>query len=247
MNPFRINNKQIGIFLTAGYPALESTSNQILQIQKVGIDFIELGIPFSDPMADGPVIQESSAVALKNGMHLRLLFEQLESLGEKIEVPIVLMGYLNPVLQFGLDEFLQRCSQNKIASVILPDMSVELYQRFYKPLFERYEIAVSFLITPTTEDERIKEIVKMCDKSFVYLASNGITGGRNTLDITTVLRHAEIKKICGATPLMLGFGITNREDVQAAHSYCDGAIIGTAFLQALKNNAVEEFFGFVKN
>lgn len=235
MNPFKRNKKQISIFITAGYPTLESTTEQILFLQKKGIDFIEVGIPFSDPMADGPVIQETSSIALANGMQMDLLFSQLESIKDHVKIPLVLMGYLNPVLQFGLEKFLKKCQELSIASVILPDMSLELYKRFYKELFEQYNISVSFLITPLTQNERIQKIAKISEKSFVYLVSvTSITGGKIQIDDNIVNRYDEIKQLCGNTPVMIGFGISTSMDVKNAHKHCDGAIIGSAYLKALK-------------
>jgi tryptophan synthase alpha chain len=242
MNPFNKQNKQLSIFITAGYPALESTTQQILSLQEQGIDFIEVGIPFSDPMADGPVIQETSSIALKNGMQLDLLFEQLLSIKDKVQLPIVIMGYLNPVLQYGIEKFLSKCQEIEIASVILPDMSLELYERFYQSSFEIYGIQVSFLITPTTSNDRIKRISEVSKNSFVYLVSqSSITGGNSAINTEKNDRYKEIKKLCSDVPVMLGFGINSEEDVVKAQANCDGAIIGSAYLKALKNGKELEF------
>lgn len=242
MNPFKKQNKQLSIFITAGYPSLESTTKQILTLQEQGIDFIEVGIPFSDPMADGPVIQETSSIALKNGMHLDLLFDQLFSIKESVKIPLVIMGYLNPVLQYGIEKFLLKCKELSIASVILPDMSLELYERFYQSNFKKYGISVSFLITPTTSDDRIERIANVSRNSFVYLVSQtSITGGTSAINSEMNDRYKEIKQICGETPVMLGFGINSKDDVFKAHQNCDGAIIGSAYLKALKNGKESEF------
>ena len=242
MNPFKKQNKQLSIFITAGYPTLESTTKQILTLQEQGIDFIEVGIPFSDPMADGPVIQETSSIAIQNGMHLDLLFEQLFSIKEKVKIPLVIMGYLNPVLQFGIEKFLSKCNELSIASVILPDMSLELYERFYQSNFKKYAISVSFLITPTTSDDRIERIANVSRNSFVYLVSQtSITGGTSSINTEMNTRYKEIKQICGETPVMLGFGINTKDDVLKAQQNCDGAIIGSAYLKVLKNGKESEF------
>ncbi len=244
MNPFKKQNKQLSIFITAGYPTLESTTQQILTLQEQGIDFIEVGIPFSDPMADGPVIQETSSIALQNGMQLDLLFDQLFSIKESVKIPLVIMGYLNPVLQFGIEKFLSKCKELEIASVILPDMSLELYERFYQSNFKKYGISVSFLITPTTSDERIERIANVSQNSFVYLVSQtSITGGTSAINSEMNERYKEIKKICKETPVMLGFGINTKADVLKAHQNCDGAIIGSAYLKALKNGSETKFIG----
>ncbi len=216
---------------------MESTTEQILKLQSSGIDFIEVGIPFSDPMADGPVIQETSSIALANGMQMDLLFSQLASINDQVTIPLVLMGYLNPVIQYGLDKFLARCKELSIASVILPDMSLELYERFYKIQFEQFQIPVSFLITPLTDNDRIKKIAEISANSFVYLVSvTSITGGKLTINDDIETRYDEIKELCGETPVMIGFGISNSVDVKNAQKHCDGAIIGTAYLKAVKNN-----------
>ena len=247
MNPFKKDTKQISIFITAGYPTLESTTEQILVLQSKGVDFIEVGIPFSDPMADGPVIQETSAIALANGMQMDILFDQLASIQYQVRIPLVLMGYLNPVLQYGIDKFLAKCKELSIASVILPDMSLELYERLYKTQFEKYEIAVSFLITPLTDDDRIQKIAQISAKSFVYLVSvTSITGGKIRIDDKVVNRYDEIKKLCGETPMMIGFGISNSSDVKNAQRHSDGAIIGSAYLKAVNRGEsivfVEELY-----
>jgi tryptophan synthase alpha chain len=247
MNPFKKDTKQISIFITAGYPTLESTTEQILVLQSKGVDFIEVGIPFSDPMADGPVIQETSAIALANGMQMDILFDQLASIQDQVRIPLVLMGYLNPVLQYGIDKFLSKCKELSIASVILPDMSLELYERLYKAQFEKYAIAVSFLITPLTDDDRIQKIAQVSAKSFVYLVSvTSITGGKIRIDNKVVNRYDDIKELCGETPMMIGFGISNSSDVKNAQKHSDGAIIGSAYLKAVNRGEsivfVEELY-----
>lgn len=241
-NRFKKQKKQLSIFITAGFPELNSTGKQILELQAKGVDFIEVGIPFSDPMADGLVIQETSAIALKNGMQMDLLFEQLFSIKDEVKIPLVLMGYLNPVIQYGLEKFLSKCKEMNIASVILPDMSVEIYERFYKDLFDEYGIYVSFLITPETDGERIKKVVEMSQNSFVYLVSqSSITGGDSSITIGMNQKYRSIKKLCGEVPLMLGFGIKSRLDVLKAQENCDGAIVGSAYLRALKQGSENSF------
>lgn len=236
MNPFKKERKQTSIFITAGFPELDSLESQLELIQANGVDFIEIGIPFSDPLADGPTIQHSSAVALSNGMSINELFLQLRKIKSRINVPLVLMGYLNPVMQFGFERFLESCDELEIKGLILPDLSFELYESRYKEYFENREVQLCFLVTPQTENERIAMIAEQCKNSFVYLISqNSITG--NTVDLNPKLqtRYAEIKQICGKTPLFLGFGIDSTEKRQAAFESCDGVIIGTAFLRAVEN------------
>lgn len=242
MNPFKKDKKQLSIFVTAGYPELNSLKPQLLQLQELGVDFAEVGIPFSDPMADGPVIQETSTVALQNGMKLELLLQQLEAARSEINIPLVLMGYLNPVLQFGLDRFLSRCQKLGIASLILPDLSLELYEAKYKAAFEQYGVPVTFLVTPQTPDERVQRIAQACANSFVYLVGqNSITGQGYSINDALTARYSELKTLCGGTPLFIGFGIDSREKKEKAYESVDGAIVGTAYLKSVKNRVEKEF------
>ncbi len=242
MNPFKKDKKQLSIFVTAGYPELDSLKPQLLQLQELGVDFAEVGIPFSDPMADGPVIQETSTIALQNGMKLELLLQQLEAARSEIKIPLVLMGYLNPVLQFGLDTFLSRCQKLGIASLILPDLSLELYETRYKAAFEQYGVPVTFLITPQTPDERVQRIAKACANSFVYLVGqNSITGQGYSINDALTARYSALKTLCGTTPLFIGFGIDSREKKEKAFESVDGAIVGTAYLKAVKSGREKEF------
>lgn len=248
MNPFIKDKKQVSIFVTAGYPTIDSLPEQLLFLQEKGIDFIEIGIPFSDPMADGPVIQETSSIALENGMKLEKLLAQVAAVRSQIHIPLVLMGYLNPVLQYGLEKFLGRCQSLNIASLILPDLSVELYQTKYQDAFEKYQIPVTFLVTPRTPDERVVRIAEVCKNSFVYLVGqNSITGAGYEMDNTMIVRYKELKSLCGTTPLFLGFGIdSNAKKLQGFES-CDGVIVGTAYLKALKVEAHEAFLNGILN
>lgn len=241
MNPFQKTSKQLSIFVTAGYPTLESTVEQILFLQNSGIDFIELGIPFSDPMADGPVIQESSAIALQNGMTLELLFEQIESIKNEIQIPIVLMGYLNPILKFGLERFVDRAKKCNIKGIIIPDLSFEIVQSHYSELFNNTSLPLIYLITPETEASRISNIVESSVNSFIYLvSSNSITGEGNKL-AQNKLKYGEIKKLTKDVPVMLGFGIKTANDVELAQEVLDGAIIGSEYIRQLSEGKQEEF------
>jgi len=245
MNPFIKNKKQVSIFVTAGYPHFDSLKGQLLQLQEQGVDFAEVGIPFSDPMADGPVIQETSTVALRNGMKLELLLQQLESMRNDIHIPLVLMGYLNPVLQFGLDSFLSRCQKLDIKSLILPDLSLELYQNRYRETFEKYGVPVTFLITPLTPNDRVQRIAQACQNSFVYLVGqNSITGQGYAINDALATRYAQLKALCGEAPLFLGFGIDSKEKKEKAFESVDGVIVGTAYLKAVKSG---EEVAFLEN
>ncbi|WP_300659683.1 tryptophan synthase subunit alpha [Fluviicola sp.] len=241
MNPFKKNGKSVSIFITAGYPEKESLSTQILSLQKQGIDFIEIGIPFSDPMADGPVIQETSAVALKNGMNLSLLFEQLSEIRGHIHIPLVIMSYLNPILQFGADLFLEKCKSAGISGLIIPDLSFELVREKYRNSFGSGSIPLIFLITPSTSDARITQIAAASSNSFVYLVGqNKITGSSYSLSEHTN-RYSELKELCQEVPLFLGFGISNAEQKNEAFRTVDGIIVGTAYLRAISQKKEEEF------
>lgn len=238
MNPFKKDTKQLSIFITAGYPKLSSLNQQLDFLESREIDFVEVGIPFSDPMADGPTIQATSEIALQNGMTLKLIFDQLAE--RKATLPIVLMGYLNPVLAFGIERFLQSCQKVSVGCVILPDMSLKIYERFYQDIFEKYGVTPSFLVTPTTSDERIQRIAEKCRESFVYLvSSNATTGGASEFGDDS--RYAHIKNLCGETPLFIGFGIDSREKVDLVQGACDGAIVGSAYLRALEKGLEIEF------
>lgn len=240
-NKFKKDKKQLSIFITAGFPELNSTTKQILMLQEKGVDFIEVGIPFSDPMADGPIIQQSSDIALKNGMTLQLLFQQLKEIKDQVHVPLVLMGYFNPVLAFGMEHFLKACQEVNVTTVIIPDLSMEIYQRNFQSMFESYGVSPVFLITPDTTDDRLKMAEGLSQNAFVYLVSNTkITGGK--LEITPELetKYKHIKEVMNETPLMMGFGISSLEDAKSVHRYCDGAIIGSAYIKSILSNS--DFF-----
>jgi len=240
MNPFKKTHKQLSIFITAGYPKLDSLNEELNFLESNGVDFVEVGIPFSDPMADGPTIQATSDLALNNGMNLTLLFQQLKE--RTSSLPIVLMGYLNPVLSYGVDRFLKSCNEVGIRTVILPDMSLEIYNRFYRDQFEEHEVVPCFLITPTSSPERIRTISEACRNSFVYLvSSNATTGGVSSFHSEKAKTYQSIQKICGDTPMFIGFGIDSKEKVQFVQNVCDGAIVGSAYLKAVEKNKAEQF------
>lgn len=239
-NPFKKNKKQLSIFTTAGYPKIDSLEKQIKTFEENNIDFIEVGIPFSDPIADGPVIQNTSSIAIENGMNLNVLFQQLK--GFKTSVPLVLMGYLNPVMNFGMERFLKECATCKVNNVILPDLSVEIYQREYQSLFEKCNISPVFLVTPKTEKSRVEKIAELCKNSFVYLVSDNATTGKSMSALSERTQSfSKIKEICSNTPLMVGFGIKNKHDIKQIHEVVDGAIIGSAYLSMVEKGTELEF------
>jgi tryptophan synthase alpha chain len=239
---FKKEKKQTSIFITAGFPKVDSLQEQILFLQAKGIDFIEVGIPFSDPMADGEKIQETSNCAIANGMTVTLMFEQLKSFKDEVKIPLVIMTYFNPILNFGLDLFLKKCCEVGIFNVIIPDISLECYERNYKNQFEKSGINLCFLVTPNSNNERIKKMASYSKNGFLYLVSqNAITGENKESSDKLTERYSEIKTLCAETPMMIGFGIKNREDLQRAQHYSDGGIIGTAYLNALSDAREEEF------
>jgi len=230
----------LSIFLTAGYPKLNDLSYQIALLEKAKVDFIEVGIPFSDPLADGPVIQESSSVALKNGMSLKVIFEQLKQI--ETSTPLVLMGYLNPILQFGMEHFLAETKNAGIKLLILPDLSIEIYERDYQALFAKFSITPCFLVTPKTTNNRIQRAAQLSAGGFIYLVSTNSTTGSNTAATEDLqLRYKEIKELCGNTPVIMGFGIRDKATFLKATEQVDGAIIGSAFIQALGKGEEKEF------
>lgn len=232
----------LSIFTTAGFPTINSLNPQLELLTKMNVDFVEVGIPFSDPMADGPVIQQSSMTALKNGMNLTLLFEQLAQ--RTSPIPIVLMGYLNPVLQFGLEKFLTLAKQNNVSGLILPDLSAELYEDRYQEIFEKYDIPVCFLVTPKTKNERITHAANLSKNGFIYLvSSNSTTGGAQKSNHDLATRYREIKSLCNTTPVVIGFGIRDKASFDKATQGLDGGIIGSAFIKALEREEEEVFLG----
>ncbi len=243
MNPFNRPHKQLSIFVTAGFPELNSLPSQIKFLESNRVDFIEVGIPFSDPMADGPVIQASSMKAISHGFTMELLFQQLSKID--VEIPLVIMSYLNPILRFGIQRFLKECSRVGIAHVIIPDVSIEIYERDYEALFQQSGMTLCFLVTPETTEERVQRMAKRSSNGFIYLVSTTMTTG-NSSPLENQSSYDKIKAYCGATPMMIGFGIRTNEDVLKAHHHADGAIIGTAYLEALSKGEALSFLQSIK-
>ncbi len=232
--------KEISIFTTAGYPEIDSLNEQLKLFERFDIDFCEVGIPFSDPMADGPTIQQTSMQAIENGMHIDLIFEQLAK--RKTSTPVYLMGYLNPILPYGMEHFLEKCVATKVAGLIIPDVSMEIYEKNYKDSFEKYGIPLCFLVTPRTSDERIQKAAELSREGFLYLVStNQITGGKGNNDTSLQDRYAAVKKLAGTTKVMIGFGIHDRASFQEKTAHVDGGIIGSAFLRALNHGKEVDF------
>lgn len=229
----------LSIYFSAGFPELNSTTTIINQLSKSGVDFIEVGIPYSDPLADGPIIQESGSIALKNGMNLKLLFKQLETIKDTNTTPLIMMGYWNSVLQFGVENFLKACQNVGVSGAILPDLPMDLYEKKYKPLFEDYKIPMVFLITPQTSEDRIRKIDNLSN-SFIYAVSSSSTTGKNKGIVSSKEYLNRIKNYQLKNPLITGFNIKNKEDYQFACQYTHGVVIGSAFIKAINNSGILE-------
>jgi tryptophan synthase alpha chain len=226
-------NNILSIYFTAGFPHLNDTAIILQQLQDSGADMVEVGIPFSDPMADGVVIQESSHQALQNGMNLDILFAQLDQIKTNITMPIILMGYLNPVFKYGMEKFCKRCVSAGVSGVIIPDLPLELYINEYATLFAESDLFYIPLVTPQTPDYRIEKLGRE-SKGFVYMVSTAsITGTRPNLENSSEY-FLRVRNILTHTPLMIGFGIQDSNSFNTANKYADGGIIGTAFIKALR-------------
>ena len=236
-------NKEQGIlnvYVTAGYPHLESTIDVVLALEKAGVDIVELGMPYSDPLADGETIQNSSQIALKNGMHLDLLFKQVKEIRSRSKIPLVLMGYYNQMIQYGIDQFLATCQSHKIDSLIIPDLPVEIYEKHHREQFKKYGMSMCFLITPETSDERIVKMDEMTN-GFVYVVSqSSITGKTADISKQQITYFEKIKNYDFKNPTLIGFGIHDKKSFDQACKYANGAIIGSAFIKAL-GKSMEEF------
>lgn len=228
------NNNLLTIYTTAGYPNLSDTPVILRELDKNNVDIIEVGIPYSDPLADGPTIQATSEKALANGMTLAILFEQLNTVKDEITAPIVLMGYYNQVMTFGLEKFLQNCQESGVSGLILPDMPYDIYLAQHKDVFEKYDQKVTFLITPLTTETRIKEI-NDATTGFVYIVSSSATTGATESNYNEEFL-SKVKSLGLTKPHQIGFGISTKEDVEKAWNFANGAIIGSAFLRVLENS-----------
>ncbi len=226
----------LNMYCTAGYPQLNSTAEVIEALQNNGADIIELGIPYSDPIADGPVIQQSNMQALENGMSIPLLFEQLKNIQDKIDVPIILMGYLNPVLQFGIEKFCKAAAEVGVAGIILPDLPMYEFETMYKPYFKENNLHFIFLVTPETSEERIRQIDTL-SSGFIYaVSSSSTTGNAKAIeDQEDYFKKLQAMKL--NNPVLVGFGIKDKNTFQTACKHVNGAIIGSAYINMLKNTA----------
>lgn len=242
---FQEDKKLLSIYFSAGHPNLEDTVPILKNLQAAGVDMVEIGLPFSDPLADGPTIQESSTKALKNGMTTEKLFSQLDNIRDQIDIPLILMGYFNPMMQYGIEKFCQRCEAIGIDGLIIPDLPVDVYHGEYKNLFDQHGLYNMFLITPQTPEERIRYIDKVSN-GFIYMVSSAsVTGAKNTFGQTQTDYFDRIEKLNLSTPTVVGFGISNAETYQAATAHSKGAIIGSAFIQFLEKEGIDQIEKFI--
>lgn len=240
----------LSIYFTSGFPKLDDTAKVIQELSNSGVDFIEVGLPYSDPLADGPTIQDSSQKALQNGINLDIVFDQLMKIKATNKTPLVLMGYLNQLLKYGEEKFCQKLVACGIDTVILPDLPMVEYENHYKALFEKYGINNVFLITPLTTEERIRKIDSYT-QSFIYMvASSSITGAKGEISQQQIDYFERIKSMNLKSKLIIGFGISDHQTFAKACEYGNGAIIGSAFIKFLNKNGVEaipEFVVSIKN
>lgn len=240
------NKKLLSIYFTAGYPAINDTVSILTQLQESGVDMVEIGLPFSDPLADGPTIQASSTAALRNGMNTEMLFNQLEGIRETIHIPLIVMGYFNPMLQYGVEKFCSRCRRIGIDGIIMPDLPLAEYEAEYKDIFKKCGLINVFLITPQTSDARIKQIDHATD-GFIYMVSSAsTTGAISGFSDATATYFKRIAGMKLKNEQVVGFGINNEDTFKAATQHQKGAIIGSAFIKHITENGANSVEDFVK-
>lgn len=239
-------NKILSIYFTAGYPNLNDTVAIIEKLEQNGVDLIEIGLPFSDPLADGPTIQESSTKALKNGMTTEVLFNQLKNIRKSVSIPLIIMGYFNPMMQYGIENFCKKCAEIGIDGLIIPDLPIKEFVENYQAIFKKYNLINVFLITPQTSDERIKFIDEISE-GFIYMVSSAsVTGAKHTFGKTQTDYFDRISKMNLKSPQIVGFGISNAQTFQQATIKAKGAIIGSAFVKNLTENGIDSISNFIE-
>ena len=239
------NKKLLSMYFTAGYPQLNDTVAIIENLEKAGVDMIEIGLPFSDPLADGSTIQASSTKALKNGMTTETLFSQIESIRETVSIPLIIMGYFNPILQYGVEAFCKKCQDIGIDGMIIPDLPVDVYHDEYQAIFEKYGLINIFLITPQTREKRIR-FIDSVSNGFIYMVSStSTTGAQSGFGIEQTNYFKRIAKMNLKNPQIVGFGISNNDTFSQATEYAKGAIIGSAFIKHLNNQGVKNINSFI--
>ena len=240
------DKKLLSIYFTAGYPALNDTVKIIQDLENSGVDMIEIGLPFSDPLADGPTIQDSSTAALKNGMTTERLFKQLKDIRKTVSIPLIVMGYFNPMLQYGIEAFCKKCHEIGIDGLIIPDLPLDVYQADYESIFKEYNLINVFLITPQTSDTRIHQI-DTASNGFIYMVSSAsVTGSKSGFGNTQTKYFERIASMNLKNPQIVGFGIKDAETFQQATKQAKGAIIGSAFIKHLTQHGSDSVANFVK-
>ena len=231
--------------ITAGYPKLHDTMSIIKELDKSGVDMIEIGLPFSDPLADGPTIQESSTIALSNGMNTNILFDQIKNLRSITELPVIIMGYINPIIQYGIEEFCLKCKECEIDGLIIPDLPVDIYYEHYHDLFKNHNLQNMFLITPQTSEKRIRFIDKISN-GFIYMVSSySTTGAQKIFGDETIKYFKRINQMKLRSPLLVGFGISNKDTRKIASINSDGVIIGSAYINMLTKHGIKQTKKFI--
>jgi len=240
------SKKLLSIYFTAGYPKIDDTVFTIKELEKSGVDMIEIGLPFSDPLADGPTIQASSTQALKNGMTTEVLFNQLKDIRKTVSIPLIVMGYFNPILQYGVEAFCKKCEEIGIDGLIIPDLPVDVYNEDYKSIFEKHGLINVFLITPQTSVERIN-FIDSISSGFIYMVSSAsVTGSSSGFGDGQTDYFKRIADMNLNNPQIVGFGISDKETFSQATEHSKGAIIGSAFIKHLTNEGVSAIESFIK-
>ena len=244
---FQEDKKLLSIYFSAGHPSLEDTVPILKKLQAAKVDMVEIGLPFSDPLADGPTIQESSTQALSNGMTTDKLFSQLENIRKYINIPLVLMGYFNPMMQFGIEKFCKCCESIGIDGLIIPDLPVDIYHEKYKILFDKHGLYNMFLITPQTPEKRIRYIDKDSNGIIYMVSSASVTGAKNTFGDSQKDYFKRISGMRLSSPTVVGFGISNASTYSTAIEHSNGAIIGSAFIKFLEDKGVNKIADFISS
>ena len=240
-------NRLCSVYFTSGYPKLNDTGTIVKNLEAAGVDFLEVGLPYSDPMADGPTIQHTSSVALNNGINLDIIFNQLEEIKDEVSIPLIGMGYFNQVVRYGAKKFCEKCQLVGIETLVLPDMPMIEYENTYKALFAKYGLSNVFLITPQTSEERIKKIDQLTDAFIYVVASSSITGAKGNISTAQIDYFNRIKSYSLKSTLIAGFGISSKETFDTVCNHVNGAIIGSAFVKHVGANGVDTIDAFVKN
>ena len=246
-NKLQEDKKLLSIYFTAGYPHIDDTVTVIENLEKSGVDMIEIGLPFSDPLADGPTIQDSSTAALKNGMTTEVLFKQLKDIRKSVRIPLIIMGYFNPMLQYGIEAFCKKCNEIGIDGLIIPDLPVDVYHEEYQAIFEKHGLINVFLITPQTSEKRIT-FIDTVSNGFIYMVSSAsTTGAKSGFGEVQTSYFERIASMKLKNPQIIGFGISNNATFTEATKHAKGAIIGSAFVKHITTHGVAAIDSFVKS